>query len=170
MLFKFFILGAILLASAALGNAVAARTAQHLREVNQAVNCIKGIKNRMLYQRMPLCAAMDGAQGLGAFPQMCAGILRKHPGLTGREACQRAFQMKGALPETAAEPERHALIALVDGLAAAETAQQLADVFSAYFREMGEILRDVKENQIRKARLVRSMCMTGGLAVAILLI
>ena len=172
MLFKIFLLGVILLASAAMGSVLAGRMGERGKLLCEITYCVKTMKNAMIYQGMTLSDALlraDRVGGEGFFAE-CAQIAQKHPEIGGRQICRQALSQQEESFDRLQETEKEALFSLFDELARAETPEEITAATGAFSREIGEITKEISEKQAKKAKLVRSLCFLGGLTVAIILV
>lgn len=169
MLVKVVLLGVIVVASAAMGNLAVARENGRRKTLVTMVNCVKSVRNAMLYQGMQLKDAIKYAGGIGMrdFFNACADIMAKHPEYTGHQVCSKALE---SCPVEGLEGEEGLLKDLFKELSEAVIGEEIGDACTRFIKELQRVISVAGEQRIKKARLVRTMCLLSGMVIAIILI
>ncbi len=97
MLYKIFLLGVIIFSSISIGNIIVGEKEQRLKALSELENCIKAMRNGMVYQGMTFYEALKhtGRVGLNGFFGNCAEILRQHPEWEARQVYDQALKEPG---------------------------------------------------------------------------
>lgn len=172
MLFKICMLAVIVIASVALGNVIVSGAGDRIRTLVQLVNCVKAMKNGMIYQGMTLFEALAYGDkvGLSGFLLECAQILKKNPELSGKQIVKQAMEKENRQVSHLKGQEREAFLELMDRLSGAVVREQIEEATGVFFREMNSLIRELSEEQAKKSKLIKTMCLLSGLAVAIILV
>ncbi len=157
----------ILIASSAmLGNAIARSVGEKEKVLRDLLVCLKCMRAGMLYQQMSMYEAFVHAKnaGLEGFFGECAEIIKKKRTAQGREIVLLAKQTV-QLPDEA----KNLLMELCDMLCVSVTKSDVEDAFSHICKNAVQLLKDRSETSAKRAKLSRSLCFAGGLALAIII-
>ena len=172
MLVKIILIGVIVVASAALGNVNVSRASDRQKMLALLANCVKAVRNAMMYQAMPLKEALNYAGGVGLkeFFAECTRILGAHPEYTGRQICQKALEKENVELAEMGTEEAELLKNLMGELSQAVVGEEINGACSRFLKEISKLISVTAEKQLKKARLVRTMCLLSGMVIAIILI
>ena len=103
---------------------------------------------------------------------LCAKISGKSPDLLGGDIAKRALneEKENGMSTALKEEEKRALCAFIHGLSVAMLPEHIEEVCGRFLGEFGRALRDVNVVQLKRAKLIKSMCVLSGLALGIILI
>jgi len=171
MLYKIFLLSVIVFCSMAIGNVIVKEKGQRIKTLGQLLNCVKAMRNGMVYQGMTFYEALrhGGRVGLDGFFKTCADIMRSNPELGAGAIFEKAQQMKNQQMESLKSGEMEALRDLMLRLSTALVVEQITDAVAIFNRQITMIMNELVAVQSKKAKVIKSMCLLSGLAVAIIL-
>ena len=172
MLYKIFLLGVIIFSSISIGNIIVGEKEQRLKALSELENCIKAMRNGMVYQGMTFYEALKhtGRAGLNGFFGNCAEILRQHPEWEARQVYDQALKEPGEKMGYLQEPEKEALRDLLMRLSTALVVEQISDAAAIFFRQLHMIHGELLEAQRTKSRAIKTVCLLCGLATAVILV
>lgn len=160
----------IVCASAGLGSTLAASGAERVRTLSAVAGCIRAMAGGMLHRGSTFHEALleAGKLGMASFFRRCADIAAADPALDGGEVCARA--LAGERDCALSQEERSALEAFMQRVAAAASADEIQRAGEEAFGYLDGARQRLAEEQRRKGRMLRSVCLLGGIAVGVLLI
>ena len=167
---KLILLGVIVMASVALGSALADSVGARKRALCGLVNCVKCMQNVMLYQGVPLYEALLRAAGVanGAYFTAVSGLIRERPQESGGLLAAHAREHVALV--NMHDEELALFDGLMDALSNAVSQEEAAEAFRSFLRSTDEMLRDVTQTQAKRAKVIKSLCLMGGLLIAVILI
>ena len=168
---KILLVVVVVLASAGLGNVISQNVFQRRKVLLSFIQGAKCMKNAMVYEQQPLQHALFHCGG-NEFFMRCAKISGKYPELLGGDLVKRALAEEKGNESTAVlkEEEKRELAAFVHGLSVAMLPEHIEEVCGRFLGEYGRALREVNAVQLKRAKLIKSMCVLSGLALGIILI
>ena len=172
MIFKIFFIGVIILSSVGIGNVLVRDKSERLRMLGMLGNCVKALRSAMLHQGMPFSAALRQAEKVGFFGffEDCRRVLERNPELAGRDICQKALRIKRPAFDYLRQPELMALGDLMGRVSTAIVPEQIGDAVAIFNRQISMITSELAKTNAKNAKVVKTMCLLGGLVVAIILI
>lgn len=171
MVGKIVTLSIIVIASAIMGNVVVRSADQRLTALVTLMNCGKAMKNCLVFQRMTLFEALKHCDKIGMdglFGRM-AELMRECPGVNLFQICRMALSEGGEALALIDGKAQQALVNFIVTAGSASIPQMIADAYGEFAKELGGIISEMKNQQMKKARAVRSLCMLGGIMIAIVL-
>jgi len=164
---KFILIAIIVIASAGLGNTIAASIMERQKILVSFINGAKCIKNAMIYEYQPLHTALHHSGG-NEFFRRCAEIVREHPEVNGEKLCKKVLEGMPDLPLKNNEKER--LSEYLQALSVSLVVEHISEATSTFLREYGTSLREVNQSQKKRVKLIKSVCVLSGLTLGIILI
>lgn len=171
MIGKIVTLSIIVVASIVMGNVVVRSADQKMAALTSLANCMKAMKNCLVFQKMTLFEALKHCDKIGMdglFGKM-AEIMRDSPGANLFQVCRMALNEENETVALLDEKARQALMNFIVTAGAASIPQMIIDAYGEFTKELNQIVQGMKDQQMKKARAIRSLCMLGGITIAIVL-
>lgn len=170
MIFKLFFLGVIVVGSACLGNVLASSLEERLTALKSLANGVASLKNALIYQGMSLAEGLAFASRDGEIFDTCAKLIFSNPRASGGEIAQRAYKENKEVFANLTEDERIFFGELLERLSRAAVPEQIGEAVAIFSREIVSSINKASEEQHKRSRVIRSMCLLGGLAFAIIIV
>ena len=126
---KLLFIAVIIFSSAGIGSVIVGEWEERRRSIGAVQSAVKVLISALGFQGMPLYDALLAA-GKIAYPEFfqgCASLLRKEPGVAGKELCKRAMLEQKESLAGCKEPEKEALADLFGRLCGAVSPEQIED-------------------------------------------
>ncbi|MEY8382198.1 stage III sporulation protein AB [Christensenellaceae bacterium 44-20] len=169
---KLLFIAVIIFSSAGIGSVIVGEWEERRRSIGAMQSAVKVLISALGFQGMPLYDALLAA-GKIAYPQFflsCANLLRKEPGVAGKELCRKAMLEQKESLAGCKEAEKEALADLFGRLSGAVAPEQIEDAGKVFLRQTDLLAEQLRSQQEQKGRLTRTMCIVAGLVISILFV
>ncbi len=156
----------LIISSVMLGNCIARNISEKEKLWRDLIVCLKCMRAGMVYRQMSIYEAFLHAEnaGLDGYFGECAQVMKKRKTAQGKEIILYAKQTV-QLPEEA----ENLLMELCDLLCVSVTKADVEDAFSHILKNAVQLLKTQSETSAKRAKLSKSLCFAGGLALAIII-
>lgn len=168
---KILLLLLIIGGSAVLGQVISGAMAERENALKAVFTGVKTLNNCIIHQKMPLAEAFlrgASASGLEVFRRM-SELMYEQPELTGEQLGPMASGENGLFRSILEKDDVRGFYGFIRTIYDAAVTEQVDEVSKRYLRELEAEREAAKGERIRRGRLAKSLCIMGGVAVAILL-
>ncbi len=171
MLYKVFLIFTIICCSAAIGIMGEKRVIRRKEQLKSVLRAIKCVKGAVTDQGMTLSDALIycGAREQKVFAK-CGELVKKNPKMGARQIVKDAFDENGEYLSELEKEDRNVFSGFMEGMFGAVSGEEVRNTCDRYCNEISEVLDEIDGTYLKKARLKKSMCILGGIAVSIILI
>lgn len=169
---KILLFAAIVFVSAQLGRVLSDGMDSRRLVLIEMVRCVRTLKNALLFQRMPLPDALMhvGSSGMDGLFSSCSLLMNLHGDMRGGEIAQEAWKLENSQTPKLSAAQKQSFELLLEQLSVAQNDSQLREAIGGYLQTAQSELSDLSKKQAARGKLAKSLCIAGGLTVAILII
>ena len=170
MLYKAFLIATVVGCSAALGIMGERQVLNRKEILKDFLYSIRVLKQALLDQEMILSEALIycGKKDAPFFLQ-CGELVKKYPKMGAEQVVMTAMTQSGGLKELEKE-DIEILKGFMENVFSAVSGEEVVTACARFHSDVTEVIRDIDDVKLKKARLKKIMFILGGIAVSIVLV